>query len=224
MELLSLSGFVCTCSLESWSFAEKRGTVSKKIVLATSNKGKVVEIKNMMEGYEVINYTDIIEPFHIEEDEDTFKGNAIIKAKAVFEALNDNEAIVLSDDSGICVDALDGAPGIYSARYAGAGANDKENLQKLVESIKAAGFEVSPAHYTAAIAIATKEGIFTVHGHMYGTAITAPRGDKGFGYDPMFIPEGFENTLGELDDEVKNKISHRGRALELAKMVIGTLS
>jgi len=198
--------------------------VSKKIVLATSNKGKVVEIKNMMEGYEVINYTDIIEPFHIEEDADTFKGNAIIKAKAVFEALNDNEAIVLSDDSGICVDVLDGAPGIYSARYAGAGANDKENLQKLVESIKAAGFEVSPAHYTAAIAIATKEGIFTVHGHMYGTAITAPRGDKGFGYDPMFIPEGFENTLGELDDEVKNKISHRGRALELAKMVIGTLS
>lgn len=224
MELLSLSGFVYTCSLESWSFAEKRGTVSKKIVLATSNKGKVVEIKNMMEGYEVINYTDIIEPFHIEEDADTFKGNAIIKAKAVFEALNDNEAIVLSDDSGICVDVLDGAPGIYSARYAGAGANDKENLQKLVESIKAAGFEVSPAHYTAAIAIATKEGIFTVHGHMYGTAITAPRGDKGFGYDPMFIPEGFENTLGELDDEVKNKISHRGRALELAKMVIGTLS
>ncbi|HOI82744.1 MAG TPA: RdgB/HAM1 family non-canonical purine NTP pyrophosphatase [Campylobacterales bacterium] len=198
--------------------------MSKKIVLATSNKGKVVEIKNMMEGYEVINYTDIIEPFHIEEDADTFKGNAIIKAKAVFEALNDNEAIVLSDDSGICVDVLDGAPGIYSARYAGAGANDKENLQKLVESIKAAGFEVSPAHYTAAIAIATKEGIFTVHGHMYGTAITAPRGDKGFGYDPMFIPEGFENTLGELDDEVKNKISHRGRALELAKMVIGTLS
>ncbi len=224
MELLSLSGFVCTWSLESWSFVEKRGTVSKKIVLATSNKGKVVEIKNMMEGYEVINYTDIIEPFHIEEDANTFKGNAIIKAKAVFEALNDNEAIVLSDDSGICVDVLDGAPGIYSARYAGAGANDKENLQKLVESIKAAGFEVSPAHYTAAIAIATKEGIFTVHGHMYGTAITAPRGDKGFGYDPMFIPEGFENTLGELDDEVKNKISHRGRALELAKMVIGTLS
>lgn len=197
--------------------------MSKKIVLATSNKGKVVEIKNMMEGYEVINYTDIIEPFHIEEDGLTFKDNAIIKAKAVFEALNDIEAIVLSDDSGICVDVLDGEPGIYSARYAGAGANDKENLQKLVESIKAAGFESSPAHYTAAIAVATKDGIFTVHGHMYGTAITAPRGDKGFGYDPMFIPEGFENTLGELDDEIKNKISHRGRALELAKIVIGTL-
>lgn len=197
--------------------------MSKKIVLATSNKGKVVEIKNMMEGFEVVNYTDIIGPFHIEEDADTFKGNAIIKAKAVFDALNDDEIIVLSDDSGICVDVLGGEPGIYSARYAGVGANDKENLQKLVESIKAAGFESSPAHYTAAIAIATKEGIFTVHGHMYGTAITEPRGDKGFGYDPMFIAESFTNTLGELDDEIKNKISHRGRALELAKVLLDSI-
>ena len=197
--------------------------MSAKIVLATSNKGKVIEIKNMMEGYEVINYTDIIAPFHIEEDGDTFKDNAIIKAKAVFEALGDDEAIVLSDDSGICVDVLDGEPGIYSARYAKVGANDKDNLQKLVDSIKAVGFDSSHAHYTAAIAIATKNGIFTVHGHMYGTAITSPRGDKGFGYDPMFIPEGFEKTLGELDDDVKNRISHRGRALELAKRVIGVI-
>ena len=217
-------GYACIYLSDLSSFAKKGMAVSKKIVLATSNKGKVVEIKNMMDGYEVINYTDIIPAFHIEEDGETFKDNAIIKAKAVFEALNDNEAIVLSDDSGICVDVLDGAPGIYSARYAGIGASDKNNLEKLVTSIKKAGFESSPAHYTAAIAIATKDGVFTVHGHMYGTAITTPRGDKGFGYDPMFIPEGFENTLGELDDEVKNKISHRGKALELAKMVIGTLA
>jgi len=194
--------------------------MSKKIVLATSNKGKVVEIKNMMEGYEVKNYTDIIAPFHIEEDADTFKGNAIIKAKAVFDALGDDEAIVLSDDSGICVDALGGEPGIYSARYAGVGASDKQNLQRLVETIKSAGFSSSPAHYTASIAIASKDGVFTVHGYMYGTAITEPRGDKGFGYDPMFIPEGFDKTLGELDDEIKNMISHRGRALVNAKALL----
>lgn len=197
--------------------------LSRKIVLATSNKGKVVEIKNMMDGFLVVNYTDIIAPFHIEEDGLTFKDNAVIKAKAVYDALGDDEAIVLSDDSGICVDVLDGAPGIYSARYAGVGANDKENLQKLVESIKSAGYESSPAHYTAAIAIATKDGISTVHGHMYGTAITTPRGDKGFGYDPMFIPEGFDKTLGELDDEIKNKISHRGKALELAKVLLDSI-
>ncbi|HRF56059.1 MAG TPA: RdgB/HAM1 family non-canonical purine NTP pyrophosphatase [Campylobacterales bacterium] len=194
--------------------------MSKKIVLATSNRGKVVEIKNMMEDYDVKNYTDIIASFHIEEDADTFKGNAIIKAKAVFDALGDDEAIVLSDDSGICVDALGGEPGIYSARYAGVGASDKQNLQRLVETIKAAGFSSSPAHYTASIAIATKEGVFTVHGYMYGTAITEPRGDKGFGYDPMFIPEGFDKTLGELDDEIKNMISHRGRALVNAKALL----
>jgi len=194
--------------------------MSKKIVLATSNKGKVVEIKNMMEGYEVKNYTDIIAPFHIEEDADTFKGNATIKAKAVFDALGDDEAIVLSDDSGICVDALGGEPGIYSARYAGVGASDKQNLQRLVETIKSAGFSSSPAHYTASIAIASKDGVFTVHGYMYGTAITEPRGDKGFGYDPMFIPEGFDKTLGELDDEIKNMISHRGRALVNAKALL----
>ncbi len=197
--------------------------VSKRIILATSNKGKVVEIKNMMEGFEVKNYTDLIAPFHIEEDGKTFKDNAIIKAKAVFDALKDNDAIVLSDDSGICIDVLDGAPGIYSARYAGVGANDKQNLQKLVESIKAAGVDSSPAHYTAAIAIATKDGISTVHGHMYGTAITEPRGDKGFGYDPMFIAQGFDKTLGELDDEVKNEISHRGRALGLARILINNM-
>ncbi len=197
--------------------------LSRKIVLATSNKGKVVEIKNMMDGFLVVNYTDIIAPFHIEEDGLTFKDNAVIKAKAVYDALGDDEAIVLSDDSGICVDVLDGAPGIYSARYAGVGANDKENLQKLVESIKSAGYESSTAHYTAAIAIATKDGISTVHGHMYGTAITTPRGDKGFGYDPMFIPEGFDKTLGELDDEIKNKISHRGKALELAKVLLDSI-
>jgi len=197
--------------------------MSKKIVLATSNRGKVVEIKNMMEGYEVKNYTDIIAPFHIEEDADTFKGNAIIKAKAVFDALGDDEAIVLSDDSGICVEALGGEPGIYSARYAGIGASDKENLQKLVDAIKAKGLSTSPAHYTAAIAIATKKGVFTVHGYMYGTAITEPRGDKGFGYDPMFISEGFDKTLGELDDEIKNDISHRGRALLNARALLSAM-
>lgn len=198
----------------------RTAVMSKKIVLATSNRGKVVEIKNMMEDYDVKNYTDIIASFHIEEDADTFKGNAIIKAKAVFDALGDDEAIVLSDDSGICVDALGGEPGIYSARYAGVGASDKQNLQRLVETIKAAGFSSSPAHYTASIAIAAKEGVFTVHGYMYGTAITEPRGDKGFGYDPMFIPEGFDKTLGELDDEIKNMISHRGRALVNAKALL----
>ncbi len=104
-----------------------------KLVLATSNKGKVREIKHIYEDMDVVAYSDIIEPFEIEENGDTFKENALIKARAVFEALHDKDVIVIADDSGISVDALGGEPGIYSARYAGAGATDKDNLYKVVE-------------------------------------------------------------------------------------------
>lgn len=194
-----------------------------KLVLATSNKGKVREIKALCSEFEVIPYSDLIEPFEIVEDADTFKGNALIKAEAVYEALGDEEAIVIADDSGISVDALDGEPGIYSARYAGAGASDKDNLHALIDALKAKKVESSPAHYTAAIAIVSKEAKQTVHGWMYGTALTEMRGGKGFGYDPMFIPEGFDQTLGELDDEVKSDLSHRSKALKLAKVVLETI-
>ncbi len=191
-----------------------------KLVLATSNSGKVREIKLLCQGFDVIPYTEIIEGFEIVEDGSTFKANALIKAHAVFEALNDPNAIVIADDSGISVDVLEGQPGIYSARYAGPDADDKDNLYKLIESVKAKGFERSPAHYTAAIAIVCKEGEYTVHGWMHGEVITQARGEKGFGYDPMFIPYGQEKTLGELDDAVKSKLSHRSQALELAKIVL----
>jgi len=195
----------------------------KKLVLATSNKGKVREIKDLCENYEVVPYTDLIPAFEIVEDADTFKENALIKARAVYEALGDEDAVVLSDDSGISVDVLGGAPGIYSARYAGENASDKENLYKLIEDIKAKGVTSSPAHYTAAIAIVTKGVERTVHGWMYGTVITEVRGEKGFGYDPMFIPFGFDKTLGELDDVVKKELSHRSKALRLASKVLKVL-
>ncbi len=195
----------------------------KKLVLATSNKGKVREIKDLCENYEVVPYTDSIPAFEIVEDADTFKENALIKARAVYKALGDDDAVVLSDDSGISVDVLGGAPGIYSARYAGENASDKENLYKLIEDIKAKGVTSSPAHYTAAIAIVTKGVERTVHGWMYGTVITEVRGEKGFGYDPMFIPFGFDKTLGELDDVVKKELSHRSKALRLASKVLKVL-
>lgn len=194
-----------------------------KLVLATSNKGKVREIKELCEEFEVVPYTDLIEAFEIIEDAETFKDNALIKARAVYEALDDEDVVVVADDSGISVDILDGAPGIYSARYAGEDANDKENLYKLIEDIKAKGVTSSPAHYTAAIAIVTKNKEKTLHGWMHGTAITEAIGDGGFGYDPMFIPEGFDKTLGELDDSVKKELSHRSKALKLARIVLQSL-
>lgn len=194
-----------------------------KLVLATGNKGKVKEIKALCEDHEVVPYSELIDEFEIVEDGDTFKENALIKARAVYKALNDEDVVVIADDSGINVDALDGAPGIYSARYAGGGASDKDNLYKLIDAIKEKGLESSPAHYTAAIAIVTKDSEYSVHGWMYGDAITKAIGDGGFGYDPIFIPLGFDKTLGELDDETKKKLSHRSKALALAKKIIKTL-
>jgi len=194
-----------------------------KLVLASSNKGKLREIKELCKEYEVIPYSELIEEFEIIEDGQSFKENALIKARAVYEALGEKDVIVMADDSGISVDILDGAPGIYSARYAGENANDKDNLYKLMEDIKAKGVESSPAHYTAAIAIVTKDIERTVHGWMYGTAITQARGEGGFGYDPMFIPLGFDKTLGELDEAVKKRLSHRSKALSLAKKILQTL-
>jgi len=194
-----------------------------KLVLATSNKGKVREIKALCEDYEVIPYSELITEFEIIEDGDTFKENALIKARAVFKALDGKNVIVMADDSGISVDILDGKPGIYSARHAGAEANDKDNLYKLIEDIKAKCVESSPAHYTASIAIVTKDTEYCVHGWMYGTALAEAIGDGGFGYDPMFKPLGYDKTLGELDDEVKKKLSHRAKALNLAKKILKTI-
>jgi len=195
----------------------------KKLVLATSNKGKIREIKELCSEYEVVPYTDLMEAFEITEDADTFKENALIKARAVYKALGEEDAVVLADDSGISVDILDGAPGIYSARYSGKDANDKENLQKLMQDIRVKGVTSTPAHYTAAIAIVTKGVEKTVHGWMYGTAITEAKGEGGFGYDPMFVPLGYDKTLGELDEGVKKELSHRSKALQLAGKILKSL-
>ena len=194
-----------------------------KLVLATSNKGKVREIKALSTEHEVIPYSELIDEFEIVEDGGSFKENALIKARAVYDALNDESVVVIADDSGISVDALNGAPGIYSARYGGANADDKENLNKLMDDIKKLGIEQSPAHYTAAIAIVSKNSQQSVHGWMYGKALSVAKGDGGFGYDPMFVPLGYDKTLGELEDNVKKKLSHRSKALDLAFKIIKTL-
>ncbi|MFH0710678.1 MAG: RdgB/HAM1 family non-canonical purine NTP pyrophosphatase [Pseudomonadota bacterium] len=191
-----------------------------RIVLATSNKGKVREIIELLHDREVYPYTDLIEGFEIIEDGETFKENALIKARAVYHALGDIDAIVIADDSGISVDALEGAPGIYSARYGGEGASDRDNLLKLVESLKEKALETSPAHYTAAIAIVSREGESCVHGWMHGDVITELRGENGFGYDPIFVPDGFVQTLGELPNDVKKGLSHRSKGLNLARILI----
>lgn len=194
-----------------------------KLILATSNQGKVKEFQSWISTYEVIAYSDIMEPFEIEENGTTFQENARIKARAVFEKLEDKNTIVLSDDSGISVPALGGIPGIYSARYAGIHANAKDNLSKLIQTLKDHRLNNTPAFYTAAIALVCPKGEFCVHGWMHGTVITQARGENGFGYDPMFIPLGYDQTLGELEEGVKKTCSHRAHALELAYIILNSL-
>ena len=192
-----------------------------KLVLATGNKGKLREFKQMCKD-EVVAFSELLGEFEIVEDGETFAENALIKARTIYEKLGE-DYLVISDDSGISLPILDGAPGIYSARYAGVGVTDKDNLYKLIEAVKEKGVKTTPAYYTAAIAIVSKYGEYVVHGWMHGDVLDSTRGDKGFGYDPMFIPSGMDKTLGVLDDEIKSKISHRGQALELARPIIEML-
>jgi len=189
-----------------------------QLILATSNQGKVREFGQFF-GEKLVPYCDIIPAFEIVEDGESFAVNALIKAKAIYNRL-DKDAIVIADDSGISVPILGGEPGIYSARYAGVSASDTDNLNKLIDELKNRGVKKTPAFYTAALALVCKEGEFVVHGWMHGDVIDEARGGSGFGYDPIFIPAGYEQTLGELPNDVKKEFSHRSKALRLLQPIL----
>ncbi|WP_066406949.1 non-canonical purine NTP pyrophosphatase [Aliarcobacter skirrowii] len=197
-----------------------------KIVLASANKGKIEEFKKLLPKNEVVAYSDILGKFDIPETGTTFKENAIIKASAINEKLKEKgekDFVVISDDSGISLPILNQAPGVYSARFAGLNASDKENNAKLISKLNELNLEKTAAFYTACIAIIYKDFTYTVHGFMHGVAINKEVGTNGFGYDPLFIPKNFSKTLGELDFEVKQKFSHRSKALDLAKKVLDVI-
>lgn len=194
-----------------------------KIVLASANKGKILEFQKLLPNDEVIAFSEILGEIDIVEDKDTFKGNAIKKAQTIYDELKKidyEDVVVISDDSGISVPALNNEPGVYSARYSGVNATDKSNNAKLIENLNAKNLEKTPAFYTACIAIVYQGEVYTVHGWMHGDVINKEIGEGGFGYDPMFIPTGFNKTLGEIDYAEKNKFSHRSKALVLAKKVL----
>jgi len=191
-----------------------------KIILATGNKGKIKEFKNLLPDDEVIAFSELLGDMEIIEDANTFQGNAVIKAQTIYKKLNDENVVVISDDSGISVPALNGEPGIYSARYAGVDATDKDNLHKLIDELNKKDLQQTPAFYTACIAIVYQDQTYTVHGWMHGKVINKEMGDQGFGYDPMFIPNGFDKTLGELSQDIKKEFSHRSAALKLALRVL----
>ncbi len=194
-----------------------------KIVIASGNKGKIEEFKKLMPDDEVIAFKDLIGEFEVEEDGNSFKENAIKKAQAIYKKIADDTALVIADDSGITVPALNNEPNIHSARYAGINATDKQNNEKLISKLKEKNLEKTEAFYTACIAIVYKNETYTVHGWMHGNVIPKMVGEGGFGYDPLFIPKGFDKTLGELPHEVKKSFSHRSKALVLAKKVLDVI-
>ena len=197
-----------------------------KIVLASANKGKITEFQKLIPDDEVVAFSEILGEIEIEEDQDSFKGNAIKKAKTIYDLLvkkGFSNIIVISDDSGISVPVLNNAPGIYSARYAGINASDKDNNAKLISKLNELNLEKTPAFYTACIALIYKNEVYTVHGWMHGIVVNKEVGENGFGYDPMFIPNGFDKTLGELPNEIKKEFSHRSKALKLAIKVLDVI-
>lgn len=184
----------------------------KKIIVSTGNQHKIIEIKNILKDLdiEVLSKNDIdIEEFDVAEDGLTLAENSIKKAKALADRV---DYMVIADDSGLFVDALNGEPGVYSSRYAGEEGNDLKNNEKLLDSLK--GANSRKAAFKTIIALITEDKVlYTVEGVCEGKIAYEPKGTNGFGYDPLFIPDGYDKSFAELGEEIKNKISHRSRAL-----------
>ena len=184
-----------------------------KLIIASNNAHKIYEIKKILSGKfdEIVSLREAGIDHETIEDGKTFMENALKKAREIAEI---SGQCALADDSGICVDALGGAPGIYSARFSGEHGNDEENNRLLLEKISHAPNR--SAHYTCAMALVYPSGeSVTAEGYMYGEITATPRGKRGFGYDPLFVPTGESRTVAEMTDEEKNAISHRANALRL---------
>ena len=198
----------------------------KKIVLATANTHKVIEfqriLNELLPDLELVATSQFPGVPEIEETGSTFAENALIKARAINEFTN---LPALADDSGLVVEALNGAPGIFSARYAGINADDKANVMKLLNEIKGLDQSLLSAKFECSIALVDKsqELELVVDGQMPGEVIKEVRGQNGFGYDPIFVPQGLTKTSSQLSDSEKDQISHRGIALRKISVILKQL-
>jgi len=181
-----------------------------KLIFATHNKNKLKEVKSLVpSSIELLSLDEINFNDEIEETADTIEGNALLKAKTIYEKTGIN---CFADDSGLLVDALNGAPGVCSARYAGEQKNDQDNMQKLLHELN--DKPNRNAHFKTAMALIIGGKDYLFEGKIEGKIITEKLGSNGFGYDPIFVPDGYHETFAQLDSETKNKISHRARALK----------
>jgi len=196
-----------------------------KVIVASNNEHKIVEIKEILSKHslEVISLKEAGIDIDIEENGTTFIENAYIKAIEIFKLAPDN--MVLADDSGLMVDALGGAPGVFSARFAGEHGNYKKNNEKLLELLKEKPITERAAKFVCAMVLIVDENrTIKVEGEVEGIIIDEERGQNGFGYDPLFFVPDYNMTFAEMDGDTKNLISHRGRALEKLEVELTKLS
>ena len=198
------------------------------LLLATRNKGKIEEFRRILDELApgVINLVGLDQfpdAHDVEETGSTFEENSLLKAKEMSDVTG---LPAIADDSGLCVDALDGAPGIYSARWAGAHGDDRANLEKVLEQMKDVADSDRGAHFLCVASLYLPNGkSFAAEGKFEGRLLRAPRGTNGFGYDPIFAPEGMGISSAELTSEEKDAISHRGKSLRaIAPQVISALT
>jgi XTP/dITP diphosphohydrolase len=190
-----------------------------RVLIATMNEGKLREYERLLgdvPGLELRTMASLPEPADVLEDRDTFRGNALKKATEIAAVAR---MPCLADDSGLEVDALGGRPGVYSARYAGEGATDSENNAKLIDELSSTADDERTARFQCAIVIVDESGreLALAEGACEGRIGREPKGAHGFGYDPLFVPDGYTQTMAELGPETKNEISHRAKAA--AKLV-----
>lgn len=189
--------------------------MAKKIVIATTNKGKLQEMKKIFSNwdYRVLSRDEAGVPKSLEviEDGETFQENALKKARTISKITGE---IAISDDSGLLVDYLGGLPGVNSARFACEESNDEKNIIKLLKLLENVPMKERTAHFETIIAMVLPDGKELIaKGQCMGKISKAPVGEEGFGYDPVFVPEGYNKTFAQLGVDVKNKISHRAKAL-----------
>ncbi|WP_084960629.1 RdgB/HAM1 family non-canonical purine NTP pyrophosphatase [Thermoactinospora rubra] len=192
-----------------------------RIVLATRNQGKIVELRRILTGFDIVGLEEFPHIGEVAETGLTFAENALLKAHAVARG---SGLPAVADDSGLCVDALNGMPGVFSARWSGKHGDDKANLDLLLAQVSDVPAGRRGAHFACAAALALPSGEErVVEGSLAGHIVFEPRGANGFGYDPIFVPEGETRTTAEMSAEEKDAISHRGRAFRALAPIVREL-
>ena len=196
--------------------------MNRRMILSSGNEHKVKEIKEILKDFdiEIVSKDELgFEDFDVDEDRDTLEGNAFKKAEELSKLV---KGLVIADDTGLFVDALNGAPGVYSARYAGEHSSYKDNNELLLKNLKDVPMEKRTAYFKTVIAVILEDGLkLKAEGICKGKIGFEVHGENGFGYDPLFIVEGLEKSFGEMTDEEKNSLSHRANALRNLKNLLG---